>query len=50
MLTAEVAQVVKDEYQNIGVGHELLAYLTHLARKRGTLAFTAEVSSRETDD
>jgi RimJ/RimL family protein N-acetyltransferase len=43
MLTAEVAQVVKDEYQNMGVGHELLAYLTHLARKRGILAFTAEV-------
>jgi GNAT superfamily N-acetyltransferase len=47
MLTAEVAQVVKDEYQNIGVGHKLLVYLTHLARKRGTLAFTAEVSAEK---
>jgi GNAT superfamily N-acetyltransferase len=43
MHTAEVALVVKDEYQNMGVGHELLSYLTHLARKRGLLGFTAEV-------
>jgi len=43
MHIAEVALVVKDEYQNMGVGHELLSYLTHLARKRGLLGFTAEV-------
>jgi RimJ/RimL family protein N-acetyltransferase len=43
LLTAEVALVVRDEYQNMGVGRELLAYLTHLARKRGILEFTAEV-------
>ena len=43
VLTAEVALVVNDEYQSVGVGHELLAYLTHLAKKRGILAFTAEV-------
>jgi ribosomal protein S18 acetylase RimI-like enzyme len=41
--TAEVALVVKDEYQNMGVGHELLSYLTHLAMRRGLLGFTAEV-------
>ena len=43
MHTAEVAQVVKDEYQKMGVGRELLYYLTHLAKKRGLLGFTAEV-------
>lgn len=43
MHTAEVAQVVKDEYQKMGVGHELLHYLTYLAKKRGLLGFTAEV-------
>jgi RimJ/RimL family protein N-acetyltransferase len=41
--TAEVALVVKDETQNMGVGHEMLTYLTRLARKRGLLGFTAEV-------
>jgi len=40
---AEVAIVVKDEYQNMGVGHDLLTYLTRLARRRGLLGFTAEV-------
>ena len=43
MHTAEVALVVKDEYQNMGVGHDLLLYLTRLARRRGLLGFTAEV-------
>jgi len=41
--TAEVALVVQDGYQNMGIGHELLSYLYHLARKRGLLGFTAEV-------
>ncbi len=41
--TAEVALVVKDEYQNMGVGHDLLTYLTRLARRRGLLGFTADV-------
>ncbi len=27
----------------MGVGHELLYYLTYLAKKRGLLGFTAEV-------
>jgi acyl-CoA hydrolase/GNAT superfamily N-acetyltransferase len=41
--TAEVALVVKDEYQKMGVGHDVLIYLTRLARRRGLLGFTAEV-------
>jgi acyl-CoA hydrolase/RimJ/RimL family protein N-acetyltransferase len=41
--TAEVAFVVRDDYQNRGIGSELLSYLTYLARKQGLLGFTAEV-------
>jgi acyl-CoA hydrolase/GNAT superfamily N-acetyltransferase len=41
--TAEVAFVVRDDHQNRGIGHELLAYLTQLARRAGLLGFTAEV-------
>lgn len=41
--TAEAAFVVSDRYQNQGIGHELLSYLTQLARKNGLLGFTAEV-------
>ncbi len=41
--SAEVALVVRDEYQGKGVGTELLSYLTHLARQQGLLGFTAEV-------
>jgi RimJ/RimL family protein N-acetyltransferase len=41
--TAEVALVVRDEHQNRGVGTELLAYLTVLAKRAGLLGFTAEV-------
>jgi acyl-CoA hydrolase/GNAT superfamily N-acetyltransferase len=43
MHTAEVAIVVRDEYQGKGVGTEILSYLTYLARRQGLLAFTAEV-------
>ncbi|NMC09758.1 MAG: GNAT family N-acetyltransferase [Methanothrix sp.] len=43
MHTAELALVVRDEYQNHGVGRELLSYLTYLAKKQGLLGFTAEV-------
>jgi GNAT superfamily N-acetyltransferase len=35
--------VVRDDYQNIGIGTELLAYLTYLAKRQGLLGFTAEV-------
>ncbi len=41
--TAEIAFVVRDDYQNRGIGSELLSYLTFLARKQGLLGFTAEV-------
>lgn len=41
--TAEVAFVVRDAYQNMGIGRELLSYLTYLARKNGLHGFTAEV-------
>lgn len=41
--TAEVALVVRDDFQNRGIGHRLLSYLTYLARKQGLLGFTAEV-------
>jgi acyl-CoA hydrolase/GNAT superfamily N-acetyltransferase len=41
--TAEVAFAVQDEYQNRGVGSEILSYLTFLAKRRGLLGFTAEV-------
>jgi ribosomal protein S18 acetylase RimI-like enzyme len=30
-------------YQKMGVGYDLLTYLTRLARRRGLLGFTAEV-------
>ena len=41
--TADLALVVGDDYQNKGVGRELLSYLTYLAKKQGLLGFTAEV-------
>ncbi|MDG6220161.1 MAG: GNAT family N-acetyltransferase [Candidatus Thermoplasmatota archaeon] len=43
MHMAEVAFVVRDEYQNKGIGTELLGYLAFLAKKQGLLGFTAEV-------
>lgn len=41
--TGEVAFVVRDDYQKKGIGTELLAYLTYLAKKAGLHGFTAEV-------
>ena len=41
--TAEVAVMVDDEYQNKGIGTELLTHLTYIARKQGLLGFSAEV-------
>ena len=41
--TAEVAFVVRDDYQNRGIGSTLLSYLTFLARRQGLMGFTAEV-------
>ena len=47
-LTAEVAFLVKDEWQNMGIGMELLSYLTYLAKKQGLSGFTAEVLRENT--
>ena len=41
--TAEVAFAVKDQYQNKGIGTELLNYLIYLGKRNSLLAFTAEV-------
>jgi RimJ/RimL family protein N-acetyltransferase len=41
--SAEVAFVVRDSFQNQGVGTVLLEYLTVLAKKQGLFGFTAEV-------
>ncbi|RJP78919.1 MAG: GNAT family N-acetyltransferase [Candidatus Zixiibacteriota bacterium] len=40
--TAEAAFLVRDDYQNRGVGGELVAYLIWLARKQGLLGLSAE--------
>jgi len=42
---AEVAFAVKDTHHRMGIGTELLAYLTYLAKRQGLLGFTAEVLS-----
>jgi len=34
---------VRDDHQNLGIGTELLSYLTYLAKREGLLGFTAEV-------
>ena len=41
--TAEIAFAVRDEFQNRGIGTELILYLTFLAQKQGLQGFTAEV-------
>jgi len=43
--TAEVAFVVRDDYQSKGIGTELLSYMTYLAKRQGLLGFSAEVLS-----
>ena len=43
MHTAEVALVVRDDFQGKGVGSELLHNLTYLAKRQGLLGFSAEV-------
>lgn len=45
---AEVAIVVKDEYHRMGVGKEILSYLTYIARRQGLLGFTAETMVENT--
>ena len=41
--TAEVAFAVRDDHQQLGIGTELLSYMTYLAKREGLLGFTAEV-------
>jgi acyl-CoA hydrolase/GNAT superfamily N-acetyltransferase len=41
--TAEVALVVRDDFQQQGIGTELLTYVTLLAKRKGLLGFRAEV-------
>jgi acyl-CoA hydrolase/RimJ/RimL family protein N-acetyltransferase len=41
--TAEVGFAVRDDYQDRGIGSELLSYLTYLAKRQGLLGFFAEV-------
>lgn len=43
MHTADTAFVVRDDFQNQGIGRELLEYLTLLAKRQGLLGFTADV-------
>ena len=41
--TADMALAVRDDWQNRGIGTELLAYLSEIARRQGLLGFTADV-------
>jgi len=41
--TAEVALVVRDEFQHKGIGTELFLYLMNIAKKQGLQGFTGEV-------
>jgi GNAT superfamily N-acetyltransferase len=41
--TAELALVVRDDFQGQGVGKVLHSYMSYLARRKGLAGFTAEV-------
>ncbi|MBT8489573.1 MAG: GNAT family N-acetyltransferase [Deltaproteobacteria bacterium] len=41
--TADIAFAIRDDYQNKGIGTELILYLTYLAKRGGLLGFTADV-------
>jgi len=43
MDTADIALAVGDQYQKQGIGTELIAELTYLAKRNGLIGFTAEV-------
>jgi acyl-CoA hydrolase/ribosomal protein S18 acetylase RimI-like enzyme len=40
---AEIALVVRDAYQNQGIGEQIVTYLATIAKKQGLVGFTAEV-------
>ena len=42
-IKADVAVMVKDEYQNKGVGSVIISYLSLLAKRQGLMSFTADV-------
>jgi len=42
-LSAEVAIVVRDDFQKKGIGTELLSYLAYVAKQQGLFTFTAEI-------
>ncbi|HEX9112908.1 MAG TPA: GNAT family N-acetyltransferase, partial [Nitrospirota bacterium] len=46
--TAEVAFVVRDNFQGKGIGATLLSYVTYLARRKGLHGFTAAVLMENT--
>lgn len=46
--TADVAFVVRDDYQNQGIGAELVKYINYLANKKGLRGLTAEVLTDNT--
>jgi GNAT superfamily N-acetyltransferase len=41
--TAEIAFIVEEDYQGLGIGRRLLGHLGKIARARGITTFTAEV-------
>jgi len=47
--TAEVAFVVRDDFQHLGLGHRLLDALVEAARERGITEFCAETMSSNHD-
>jgi GNAT superfamily N-acetyltransferase len=47
--TAEVAFLVRDDYQHLGLGHHLFASLAAAAWSRGVTTFTAETLCRNHD-
>ncbi len=42
-LDADVSIVVRDDFQNQGIGSALLSYITQVAKKQGLLGFTADI-------
>ncbi len=46
--TAEVAFLVRDDWQDRGIGSFLMGYITKIARQRGIRTFTAEVLPQNT--